>query len=327
MDGDMWPDLLLSLFLAMLSIPIGSADATPGRMELPIEVLGSDGTTTSRTFTLTASQCDSVRSLWLQVHGLRYQTQASVQVNSSVWIPLRNDTVSVAAPGKAFGGIGGGFSTLELTLALPTGSAVAGGNTIRFRFNESDGLASGYRVLAWNFVTDDGSKVLPPTDFVEDAPESWTPPLPDVDSINAGQELWHTAPLVASSLRNSPRIQAHCADCHAHNGLDLKYFNFSNTSIVARSRFHGLTTLQGEQIASYIRSLPLPSPGRPWNPPYQPGPGLDEQPVSNWAAGAGLVWVLDRDTDALQYLLLEHRTRLSEAASARSVHDPHELVA
>jgi len=323
----MWPDLLLSLFLAMLSIPIGSADATPGRMELPIEVLGSDGTTTSRTFTLTASQCDSVRSLWLQVHGLRYQTQASVQVNSSVWIPLRNDTVSVAAPGKAFGGIGGGFSTLELTLALPTGSAVAGGNTIRFRFNESDGLASGYRVLAWNFVTDDGSKVLPPTDFVEDAPGSWTPPLPDPDSIRAGQELWNTAPLVASSLQNSPRIQAHCADCHAHNGRDLKYFNFSNTSIVARSRFHGLTTLQGEQIASYIRSLPLPSPGRPWNPPYQPGPGLDEQPVSNWAAGAGLVWVLDRDTDALQYLLLEHRTRLSEAASARSVHDPHELVA
>jgi hypothetical protein len=323
----MWPDLLLSLFLAMLSIPIGSADATPGRMELPIEVLGSDGTTTSRTFTLTASQCDSVRSLWLQVHGLRYQTQASVQVNSSVWIPLRNDTVSVAAPGKAFGGIGGGFSTLELTLALPTGSAVAGGNTIRFRFNESDGLASGYRVLAWNFVTDDGSKVLPPTDFVEDAPGSWTPPLPDPDSIRAGQELWNTAPLVASSLQNSPRIQAHCADCHAHNGRDLKYFNFSNTSIVARSRFHGRTTLQGEQIASYIRSLPLPSPGRPWNPPYQPGPGLDEQPVSNWAAGAGLVWVLDRDTDALQYLLLEHRTRLSEAASARSVHDPHELVA
>ena len=118
----MWPDLLLSLFLAMLSIPIGSADATSGRMELPIEVLGSDGTTTSRTFTLTASQCESVRSLWLQVHGLRYQTQASVQVNSSVWIPLRNDTVSVAAPGKTFGGIGGGFSTLELTLPLPSGT-------------------------------------------------------------------------------------------------------------------------------------------------------------------------------------------------------------
>jgi len=243
-----------------------------------------------------------------------------------MWIPLRNDTVSVAEPGRTFGGIGGDFSTLELIVPLPIGTVVAGGNIVRFRFNQSDGLASGYRVLAWNFVTHDGGKVLPPTDFLDDAPESWTPPLADADSIHAGQELWHTAPLVASSLQNSPRIKAHCADCHAHNGLDLKYFNFSNASIIARSRFHGLTTLQGEQIASYIRSLPLPNPGRPWNPPYQPGPGLDEEPVSNWAAGAGLTWVLNRDTDALQYLLVEHRTRLSAPPSAASVRDLHELV-
>src|SRR6516225_7663244 len=322
----MWLELLVRLFLAVLTLPTGDVDTTPGRMLLPIEVLGADGTTASRTVTLTTPECESVRSLWLKVHGLRYPTQASVQINSGMWIPLRNDTVSVAALGKTFGGIGGGFSTLELTLALPTGSAVAGGNTIRFRFNQSDGLASGYRVLAWNFVTDDGSKVLPPTDFVEDAPGSWTPPLPDADSIHAGQELWHTASLVASGLQNSPRIQAHCADCHAHNGLDLKYFNFSNVSIIARSRFHGLTTLQGEQIASYIRSLAFPSPGRPWNPPYQPGPGLDEQPISNWAAGAGLAWILGRDTDALEYLLVEHGTRLSAATSAGSVRDVHELV-
>jgi len=322
----MWPELLVCLFLAVITLPAGHVDNTPGRILLPIEVLGADGTAVSRTITLKVAQSESVRSLWLQVHGLRYQTQASVQINAGMWIPLRNDTVSVAAPGKSFGGIGGGFSTLELTLAIPTGSAVAGGNTIRFRFNQSDGLASGYRVLAWNFITDDGSKILPPTDFVADAPESWTPPLPDADSIHAGQELWHTASLVASGLQNSPRIQAHCADCHARNGLDLKYFNFSNASIIARSRFHGLTIRQGEQIASYIRSLPLPSPGRPWNPPYQPGPELDEQPVSNWAAGAGLAWVLNEDTDALQYLVLQHRTRVNAPTSAGSVRELHELA-
>src|SRR6266700_3585134 len=53
----------------------------------------------------------------------------------------------------------------------------------------------------------------------------------------------------------------------------------ANGSIISRSRFHGLSTLEGEQIASYIRSLPVSHPGRPWNPPYQPGPGLDEQPI------------------------------------------------
>ena len=190
---------------------------------------------------------------------------------------------------------------------------VSGTNTIRFRFNQTDGFVSGYRVLAWNFLTSHGSKVLPPDEFAEDAPEAWTPPLPDAASILAGRKLWHTASLTASSLPDSQRIHAHCADCHAEDGRDLKCFNFSNGSIVTRSRFHGLSTLEGEQIASYIRSLSLPNPGRPWNPPYQPGPGLDEQPISHWAAGAGLSWVLDRDTDALPYLLRQADPQISKA--------------
>ncbi len=275
-------------------------------MVLPIEVLGADGTVVSRTVTLPAGQAEPVRSLWLQIHGLRYADQASVQVNTSAWIPLNNNTVTIAEPGRTYGGIGGGFATLVMTLALPDGTVVGGDNTIRFRFNHTDGFVSSYRVLAWNFLNAEGKKILPANDFVEDAPESWTPPLPDAASIQAGKELWHSASLAASSLPNSPTIQAHCADCHAQDGRDLKYFNFSNASIIARARFHGLSELQSEQIASYIRSLPLPNPGRPWNPPYQPGPGLDEQPVSNWAAGAGLAWVLDQDTDALPYLIGQH---------------------
>jgi hypothetical protein len=59
---------------------------------------------------------------------------------------------------------------------------------------------------------------------------------------------------------------------------------------------------QGNQIASYIRSLNVPNPGRPWNPPYQPGPGLDSLPVANWSAGAGINWALDQDQDIFTYL-------------------------
>ncbi|HEX3351588.1 MAG TPA: hypothetical protein VHS34_02100 [Terriglobales bacterium] len=289
--------------LSAIIFSIGFADTTADRILLPIEVLGADGTTVSRNITLQADRAEAVRSLRLQIHGLRYATQASVQVNSSAWIPLNNDTVTITEPGKSYGGVGGGFSTLVMILSLPKGTVVEGGNQIRFRFNQTDGLVSGYRVLAVNFLSDEGKKILPPDNFVEDAPETWTPPLPDSASIQAGRELWLTASLVSSSMPNSPKIQAHCGDCHARDGRDLKYFNYSNGSIVARARFHGLSALQSEQIASYIRSLPLPHPGRPWNPPYQPGPGLDEQPVSNWAAGAGLTWVLDRDTDALPYLV------------------------
>ena len=267
----------------------------------------------SRTVSITPARSESVRFLWLQVHRLRYPEQASVQVNASPWIPLTNETVTVAAPGKAFGGIGGGFATLVVTLPLPSGTVVAGANTVRFRFNHTDGLSSGYRVLAWNFLTSGGERVLSAGAFVEDAPETWPPPHPDADSIRVGKELWRDAALVASSLPNSPHIQAHCADCHAQDGRDLKYFNFSNASIVARSCFHGRTTLEGEQIASYIRSLQVPNPGRPWNPPYQPGPGTDAKPVSDWAAGAGLGWILDEDKDGLPYLI-QHGTK-SDVAS------------
>jgi hypothetical protein len=308
-----WQELPGFLLLVAVMISTAFADSTGDRMLLPIEVLGESGTTVTRSVVLEAGQAESVRSLWLEVNGLRYAEQASVQVNASAWVPLTNNTVTVAEPGKSFGGIGGGFATLWMSLPLPKGTVVAGSNTIRFRFNRTDGIASGYRILAWNFLTGEGGKVLAPSIFAEDTPETWTPPLPDAASILAGRELWHTAPLIASSLPGSPRIQAHCADCHAQDGRDLKYFNFSNNSIVTRSRFHGLSTLEGEQIASYIRSLPLPNPGRPWNPPYQPGPGLDAQPVSNWAAGAGLNWVLDQDTDGLPYLLSQHGAGMSKA--------------
>jgi len=300
--------------LAAEAISMGFAPTATDRIFLPIEVLSADGTTVSRTIALQEGQAESVRSLWLQIHGLRYADQASVQLNAGAWIPLNNSTVTIPEPARSFGGIGGGFSTLVMTLSLPNGAVVPGANTLRFRFNQTDGFVSAYRVLALNFLASDGSKILRPDEFVEDAPETWAPPLPDVASIRAGRELWQTAPLAANSLPNSPRIQARCADCHAKDGRDLKYFNFSNASIVDRSRFHGLSTLQGEQIASYIRNLPFPNPGRPWNPPYQPGPGLDEQPVSNWAAGAGLSWVLDLDTDALPYLVGQHGARMNSAA-------------
>jgi hypothetical protein len=324
----MWHEFILRLFLAALTISVGSSQATADRIVLPIEVLGVDATTVSQTVTLTVSQSESVSLLWLQVHGLRYAEQASVQINSSPWIPLTNETATVAEPGKTFGGIGGGFATLVLTVPLPNGTVIPGANTMRFRFNGTDALASSYRVLAWNFSTSAGRKVLPPETFVEDTPETWSPPLPDAASVEAGQKLWYTASLVASSLPKSPRIQAHCTDCHARDGRDLKYFNYSNASIVVRSRFHGLTTLQGEQIASYIRSLSLPHPGRPWNPPYQPGPGVDEQPISSWAAGAGLAWVTNRDSDALPYLIGQNRSRLSTAAehAPGTVLNLHELA-
>ena len=262
---------------------------------LPIEVMGSAVTAVSTVFTVPDGvNLGGPLSLWLQIHGLRQQNQASVQVNGGAWTDINEDNVSVQGLASKFGGIGGGFSTLKMTLPLPNGSIQNGQNTITFRFNGTDGLSTGYRVLNFNILDANATQLVPLSQFVQDDPAGWQSPLPGAADIQAGQSLWKTAAL---SNPVSGSLKVHCGDCHTQDGRDLKYFNYSNHSIEVRSAFHGLTPLQGQQIASYIRSLDAPAPAqaRPWNPPYQPGLGLDSKPVTEWAAGAGLDAVLDSD--------------------------------
>src|ERR1700674_2655914 len=109
----------------------------------------------------------------MQIHGLSYADMVSVQVNKSAWFALNNDTVAVAEPAKSYGGIGGGFSTLKVTLALPADAAGEGANTIRCRCNQSDGVASGFRVVAFNLLPGDSSKVLEPDAFPQEDVDTW----------------------------------------------------------------------------------------------------------------------------------------------------------
>jgi hypothetical protein len=277
--------------------PTASPDSA---VVLPIEVLGPDGTTATREFNIPNTPNLNKRlKLWMEIHALRYETEASLQLNGGAWIPINSSTVSIQGLGAAFGGIGGGFSTLKMTLNLRVDDVHAGINSIAFRFDKTDGIRSGFRVLKFNVVTSSGDRLIPETNFAEDDPSKWPAPFPSPADIQAGKTLWNTASLTAPGFGT---LKAKCGDCHAHDGRDLKYFNYSNLSIRARSIFHGLSAKQGDLIASYIRSIDAPNPGRPWNPPYQPGPGLDSQPVANWAAGAGLDAVLDSDAQMLPYL-------------------------
>jgi hypothetical protein len=295
-------DALGATLVLFFIVAAGGPRAAGPAVRLPVEVVGEGGTTSGATVDVPPDRAREARSLWMQIHGLTYAGMMSVRVNEGPWSPINNDTVAVAEPGKSYGGIGGGYSTLSVVLPLPAGAIVDGANIVRFRFEKSDGVASGFRIVAFNLLAANGARLLAPETFAEDDPASWHAPLSDAESIRAGEKLWLEAPLRANGLPNAPPIQARCADCHARDGRDLKYFAFSNESIEARSRFHGLTDRQGRQIASYIRTLPYPSAGRPWNPPYQPGPGLDSQPVERWAAGAGLKWVLDNDNATLPFL-------------------------
>lgn len=290
--------VVLAGALFQVSAPSPARAAAP-HIVLPIEILGPAGTTQTVSLTVPTGT-PQVTGLWMQIHGLSYADKASVQVNGGAWVPLDNATVQVASPGKNFGGIGGAFTTLTMT--LPVSKVPSGPNTVSFRFNGTDGVSMGFRVLALNFVTASGAMAVSSAQFTQDDPSTWQPPINSPQAIAAGNALWHTAQLVESPLPGARAIKAACQDCHTRDGRDLKYFNYSSNSIIQRAVFHHLSTLQGQEIASYIRSLQVPNPGRPWNPPYQPGPGLDAQPVTNWSAGAGLQWVLNSDSEMLPYL-------------------------
>lgn len=291
---------------------------------MPIELLGEPGLTEHVTVHL-ARPAREGAYLALTTHRLTWRedgehastsaprnsvrpgTKGSVRLNGGAWLGLSNDTVTCEEHEAAFGCLNGSYMTVRIRVALDrlAPGLVEGENDIELRFDETDGISSGWRVLALDVRDATGGSLLADR-VVEDDPDAWMPPRPAAEDIARGRELWATAPLTDLGFPNARHpIHATCASCHVTDGSDLAYFNYSNRSIVARSTFHGLTEEQGEQIASYIRSIDLHLPpgftrrdaGRPWNPPYQPGSGLDARPVELWAAGAGLGAVLEHDAD------------------------------
>ena len=240
----------------------------------------------------------------MQIHNLKYDTEASVAGEQlRLGSPISTGNVTLLGNAAAYGGIGGGFHTLQMTMNLPAGAVTAGSNTVTFRFNQTDGRVSAFRVLAFNIEAADGSLLIPASTFTQDDPNTWQPPStsrigyqrrPDALAHGCYEQCrrrragTHQRPLLWIATRRMGAISS--------------ISTTRTTPLRARSMFHGLTAAQGDQIASYIRRLNLPNPGRPWNPPYQPGPGLDSQPVDQWSAGAGLDAVLASDQDLVNEL-------------------------
>src|ERR1700733_9060648 len=154
------------------------AEPIKARTALPVEIMGPEGTVAAVTIELPLAAARQVSSLWLQVHGLEYPDLASVRVNDGAWVSLNNGTVTVLEPGLSYGGIGGAFATLKMILAMAPGSLVQGVNRIAFRFNRTNGVVSGFRVLAFNLLRADGERLLPPEVFFEEDPERWVAPMP-----------------------------------------------------------------------------------------------------------------------------------------------------
>ena len=286
---------------------------------LPIEVIGAEGSIEEIEFTISTDQYNQSKLLWLQVNNLGYQNKASIKINSSDWVDLNHVTTNIQSPEKERGGmVHGGHNTIRFTIKAK--GLKSGLNKISFRFNMSDAISNGFRVVKLNLLDIGNNKILDDSYFEEDDPMSWTAPYPDAASIAEGKDYWYNAPLESNylepgekgfwygyELKGAEPINAKCASCHAQDGRDLEIFSYSNKSIIERAKFHNLSEEQGEKIASYIRSLSetknnVGRYGRPWNPPYQPGPELANKPIEEWAAGAGLDAVLEADKDMLPYM-------------------------
>ncbi len=309
-----------------LSAEAGSAGKT---ITLPVEVLGPAGYVESVEFDWPADvSSSSATRLSLQCHRCSWRdgsvqsgqargAKGSVRINGGAWIDMNDTSAELLAADRAYGSL---LSNSQNTtrFSLPITGVKEGANTLEFRFNADDGLTNGYRILALNFLDGTGKQLLPLSAFHSDDPKQWQV-TGDTAAIAEGKALWSGKVALKESPLGGKTLKAACASCHTADGRDLKYFNYSSWSIQARSQFHGLSSEQGQQIAAYIRSLnaPAPAQARPWNPPYQPGPGLDAKPLAEWAAGAGLQAVLASDAEILPYLFPSG----TSAGSVRAVID------
>ena len=284
---------------------------------LPLEVMGEDGTTVS--IEVEAEEVNQVNRIYIKAHSISYpahhgygKSKASMRLNGGMWVDIENKNIECFYPEKEYACTKGPYATIRFWVRIKQlGKLRKGVNRIDFRFNYEPGdISSGYRILELDLINKGGYSAIKDTEIRYDDPALWTPSVTDSVRLLNGQQLYKTRDILLSRP-GGDKMRASCRDCHASGGRDLKYFNYSDHSIISRSKFHGLTEKEGEDIASWIRSQRLldedeneyVAPGRPWNPPYQPGPNLDNQPVHNWAAGAGVEWVLDHDSNTYSYLV------------------------
>ena len=322
------------------SVSSHAAAADTGALMLPLEVLGSGSprapVIVDAGLGVEAGKLGSVSKLWFQCHRCGFYgapeyeavTDLPVRIKASVrllggvgsadeanvpWIDITDANVTLADDERLHGGVNGGLYTTRVTIALDAATrarlvALPARNRVQFRFNGTDGESNGYRVLDLQ-LQNSAAEDVGSNNIVRFDPQSERGASASAADVAAGKALWYGHGVLDKSSIVTRKLQAACASCHAENGRDLQYFNYSNNAIVQRSRFHGLSDTQGRQVAAFLRTsldqVPYVAKARPWNPPYQPGPGLDchaDDCATAWSAGAGLEAVLSSPADALKAL-------------------------
>lgn len=315
-SSNLLPKVKAFLIIALLWLPSHNILAQTA-INYPIEVfriLNDAGTawdTLSNTITVnTKAFTGAAPFLYLKVNNLNKASALSYRLrvdggNWSSW-QIADPNFDEFPKDEAYGGLGGGFGTNEFATPI-SGFEPNREHQIQFSFNyEAPDEESGYRILdikLWqtNDVKTDNQLT---NGRIDSDPSTWQGPFGNGATQEAaeGEDLWfgrNGAPSLKDA--SGALIKASCSDCHAQSGYDLKYFNYSNKSIESRATFHGLSREEAKKIAQYIRDLGMKNSenGRPWQPPYQPGPDADKD-AFEWAAGAGLENVIPNEDGLLQ---------------------------
>ncbi len=173
---------------------------------------------------------------------------------------------------------------------------VVDSDTFTFTISDSNGKQAGTKNYAGVKVA---KLIVDVDDFTWENVNSWT--APTGSNAGNGATRWAANDLLSPEFPGQV-ITASCAECHTKNGLDLKYFNYSNDSIIKRSIFHGYTEQEGKDIAAYIRANTSSNPGRPYNPVYQPCPNATVVSAYDWAGACTYRDVLPNNAGMIEEL-------------------------
>lgn len=192
----------------------GPSDAGPSNstIVLPLEVLGPAGTIERATFEL--QSIEGVRYLYLRCHACGYGDyrldsnpdliKATVRVNGGPEIalkhytaanggsssPVGNADIVLLGSAAGYGGIGGGFHTVDMLVPV-TGLRV-GRNELVFEHRDARPPSIGFRIVRLDLLRSQSlnDTALAGPAFSVDDPRRWSAPLPAPTDVAQGQTLW-----------------------------------------------------------------------------------------------------------------------------------------
>ena len=251
------------------------------------------------------------------------------------WIDIKRSTVTVlpyfGRPDR-FGGLGGTYETMWIEVPIPINRLVTGNNKInkihfRHTFNSYTNAAavSKTRTLisipALNIRnTSGGFLINTNTTMIEQNVLTGPDYLPTAaysNDWNTGYSIATTQPTYNPAMAKMTNeltgkvyptdMLTSCSGCHTRTLWDMSYYSFPRVGVIGAGKRFGLSDAQAEQVYAYVYNKRKTDAnyygyGKIWNPPYQPGPGLDAKHVREWPAGAGIGAVLNTDTEVLTEL-------------------------